>query len=313
MSKTAFVNAKRGSTFRFTPENLFLVTDRTHPLYDKRVEWPLEEWLVKSIMLRGVIEPVLIGKYPDFVDADGVPVPVVIDGRRRVLHAREAETRLLAEGGTGIIVECVLRKVSESAASSMMIVANEHKVADTPINKARKMAHVKALGLDSDEELCEMFNVSTTALRDWDKLLELAEPVLDKLDAAKLTAHAALELHGLPRQEQIDALDAALAAANGTAPSANDMRKAVKAKASKPQRATRQRGNKAKLRSMRKEINPVLSAALPADLTDEMLNTLSAGSVDVISSPKSWNAFRAGIRWAAQLAPAGTEEPPVGS
>jgi len=273
------------------------VRDRTHPLYDKRVEWPLEEWMVQSIMRYGVQSPVDVGRYPDFVDERGEPSPVVIDGRRRVLHAIEANRRLKEAGHPSILVPAILKKVDEKSAATLMVISNEHVVEDTPINKARKMQHLVQLGHD-DAELCEAFRVDPATLRLWEKILELSSPVLDALDLNKMTAHAALELHGLPREEQKTILDAALKLTNGKPPTAADVRTLVKNKAKSPRKATRQKSAKAKLRSMRKEITPILSAGNPADVDDALLNSIDA---DVTSSPTRWEAFQAGIRWAAQV------------
>lgn len=37
------------NVLNFEPENLHLVTDKTHPLYDERVHLPLEEGMVLNI------------------------------------------------------------------------------------------------------------------------------------------------------------------------------------------------------------------------------------------------------------------------
>ena len=42
MGKAA-LNAKRGDHFYVDPESLVLVTDKSHPLYDPRVENPVDE------------------------------------------------------------------------------------------------------------------------------------------------------------------------------------------------------------------------------------------------------------------------------
>lgn len=37
------------NVLNFEPENLHLVTDKTHPLYDERVHLPIEEGMVHSL------------------------------------------------------------------------------------------------------------------------------------------------------------------------------------------------------------------------------------------------------------------------
>lgn len=49
----------------FEPENLHLVTDKTHPLYDERVHLPIEEGMVLNIAELGVLEPIIVWKDPE--------------------------------------------------------------------------------------------------------------------------------------------------------------------------------------------------------------------------------------------------------
>jgi ParB family chromosome partitioning protein len=48
----------------FEPENLHLVTDKTHPLYDERIHLPISEAMVLNIMDQGVLEPIIVWKDP---------------------------------------------------------------------------------------------------------------------------------------------------------------------------------------------------------------------------------------------------------
>lgn len=72
----------RGDTLNFRPEDLKVITDAKHPLYDARVERPVDEAMVLSIMSLGIIEPLVIAR-------DGESV-YVVDGRQRRLNAIEA-------------------------------------------------------------------------------------------------------------------------------------------------------------------------------------------------------------------------------
>lgn len=64
MGKNAF-DASILTAFWFYPEDIVLITDPEHPLYDKRVLLPINEPMVASIMLdgQGVIEPVVVTKW----------------------------------------------------------------------------------------------------------------------------------------------------------------------------------------------------------------------------------------------------------
>jgi len=86
-SKTAF-DASRISAFGFDPDDLVLIEDPKHPLYDARIKLPLKPEFVANIKALGVTVPVVVRKI------DGRPV--VIDGRQRVRAAIEANPRALA-------------------------------------------------------------------------------------------------------------------------------------------------------------------------------------------------------------------------
>ena len=53
------------NVLNFEPENLHLVTDKTHPLYDERVHLPIEEGMVLNIAELGVLEPIIVWKDPE--------------------------------------------------------------------------------------------------------------------------------------------------------------------------------------------------------------------------------------------------------
>jgi hypothetical protein len=65
-------------------ENLHLVTDKTHPLYDERVHLPIDEGMVLNIMELGVLEPIIVWKDPE------TGLTCVVVGRQRVKHTLEA-------------------------------------------------------------------------------------------------------------------------------------------------------------------------------------------------------------------------------
>ena len=78
----------------FDPAKLKLVTDEKHPLYDPRVDLPLSDEMVASIMLKGVVKPIIVWKDPESGET------VVVDGRQRVRNAIEANKRLRKRGAS---------------------------------------------------------------------------------------------------------------------------------------------------------------------------------------------------------------------
>ena len=64
-SKLVYGASGKTNVLTFEPENLHLVTDKTHPLYDERVHLPIDEGMVLNIKELGVLEPIIVWKDPD--------------------------------------------------------------------------------------------------------------------------------------------------------------------------------------------------------------------------------------------------------
>lgn len=177
------------------PEEIIVIFDQKHWLYDPRVERPLLEQTVLDYMINGVIEPVI-------VTVEGEQL-VVVDGRRRVLHAREANIRLEASGREPIKVKVEVRRGARKDLFGIVVSANEHREDDAPLAKARKAQKLIDFGATTDE-IAIRFGVTANALYTWLKLLELCPEVLALVDAGKMDASAALALIGLSVDEQIE-------------------------------------------------------------------------------------------------------------
>jgi ParB family chromosome partitioning protein len=203
MAKTTF-EAQRFSGFVFEPEFIVIIGHDTkdgpeHPLYDERIFLPLDEGMVLSIMAIGVREPVSVTK--GFDDR-----PVVVDGRRRVLHAREANKRLRKQGEPLIKVRAVAESGSEEYLSHVSVALNEIRVQDGVLVKAQKAGRMLARG-HSEADVAIAFGVSTASVRAWQKLEELPAPVKKAVSDGVLSANAASKLHGLPREEALQKLE----------------------------------------------------------------------------------------------------------
>ena len=53
----AYGASGKTNVLMFEPENLHIVTDKAHPLYDERVNLPFDEGMVLNIKELGVLEP----------------------------------------------------------------------------------------------------------------------------------------------------------------------------------------------------------------------------------------------------------------
>ena len=194
---------KRTNLFHFQPENLTLVTDPNHPLYDPRVHEPVNEAFVLNVMAHGVLEPILIRR-------NGSEIIEVVAGRRRVKAALEANVRLAAQGLATISVPARLMIGNERSVMQMMIVENEIRLDDTVLGKAGKALRLITNGCTNDE-VAIVFGVSVNQVGNWLALFELSENVRAKVSDGSISATAAIALKDMTREQQDVELEKILA------------------------------------------------------------------------------------------------------
>jgi ParB family chromosome partitioning protein len=195
--KTSF-EAKRGTIFYFDPDDLVVITDKDHPLYDPRVGVELTADFVNSIKQRGVIEPVVIRKNGE--------VPEIVDGRQRVLAAREANRQLKAEGGTTLSIPAVQWRGDDGGAFETAILLNEQRRDDSVTEKAAKASALAQRGR-TEEEIAATFGKSVSTVKAWLKLMDLHPKVQEAVDRGLVSASdAARKLGTLTREDQVKAL-----------------------------------------------------------------------------------------------------------
>jgi ParB family chromosome partitioning protein len=212
MAKQA-LEGVRGNLFNIEPEGLTIIGLDTkdgveHPLYDPRIELPLDEDMVLNIMVYGVLEPVLVRK-------NGAQVEV-IDGRRRVMHAREANKRLKKAGSEELRVPTISKRGDDGHVFGMAVSANEQRLDDSPMAKANKLRRMLDLG-KSEDEAAIAFGVSKVAVKQWLKLLDLSAYVRNKVDRAEISASAAAKFADLSHDEQEKAVDKLIKETGGKA------------------------------------------------------------------------------------------------
>lgn len=211
MAKTAF-DAQRSNIYQLDPQVVVIIGLDTehgpeHVLYDARIKEPLREATVLDMMKRGVVEPIVVRK-------DG-EAAVVIDGRRRVMHAREANRRLV-EAGQPLLRVPVLspRKGTDNDHFETLVVLNEHREADGPLNRARKASTMLNRGY-TETEVAQLFAVSVATLKNLLSLLDLGE------DAQKALAEKEIgltEAYGLAKRSQEEQTKVLSARGDETAP-----------------------------------------------------------------------------------------------
>jgi ParB family chromosome partitioning protein len=184
------------SLLSFYPEKLVIVTDPASPLYDERINLPLDETMIRNIQTFGVLEPIIVTRDPDSGDV------LVIDGRQRVRHALEANKRLDAAGLPLLLVPATTRKGDDDAAlMSIMVATNEIRQADPPMVRAAKMQRMKARGMD-DTNVALAFGVTTKTVENHLSLLDCARPVQKAIEQGFIGVSDAKYLSRLPPDQQ---------------------------------------------------------------------------------------------------------------
>jgi ParB family transcriptional regulator, chromosome partitioning protein len=210
----AYGASGKSNTLYFDPEVLTLVTEPTHPLYDSRVHWPLDESMVRNIMFQGVIQPIEVNKNPETGEIE------VVTGRQRVKNCREANRRLVERGEKPQLVPATVRKVAvrdrARVLSARMASENSIRQQESPITRAEKMAQQVSLGR-SDEEVGILFGVRPQTVRASLELLECCAAVQDAVEAGKVNVTHAKQLAKLAPAEQRAKVAELIAAGDGVA------------------------------------------------------------------------------------------------
>ncbi len=201
------VKSGRKDAVSFDPEDLVIVTDKTHHLYDARGMGEPDDALVRNIQAVGIIEPVVVTR------SDG-DLPLVIAGRRRVLAAREANKRFEADGvKQRIKVPAILRAKTDKAPLlfSIMVSENELREDDGPMARAQKAQRLIDLG-GNTSDCALVFGVSTGTVDNWLRLLDASPKVRKAIDAGTIPPTAGYKLAKLDAAEQDVALAEVVAA-----------------------------------------------------------------------------------------------------
>lgn len=195
-------DVKIGKHMLAYPDQLTLVRDKAHPLWDPRVDMPVSEEMVISIMLHGVQEPIR-------VVADGDKA-LVGKGRGRTQAAVEANRRLVKAGkdplrvpvmpmaaadpGTQlerIILENEIRRESTPMQRAQLL----QRLLDTPVMAEPKTGQKLAVGRKRTLTECRpSFGKSESTLRNWLDLLKLSPKFQAAVEAGKVSARAAWEM-----------------------------------------------------------------------------------------------------------------------
>lgn len=192
--KTQVQEPTRVAHYMMDPDDLTLVVDPKHYLYDKRVEAPITEAFVRNIDRYGVIEPVIVCK-----DGDEY---LVVAGRRRVLGARKVNEIRSKDGREPIKIPCLpKRAATDHGMMALMVAENEHREADGALARAAKMQRMLDLGATRDDISCA-FGITGQTVDASLALLDCDNSVKQAVEHGRLSATAAWKLSKLARAEQ---------------------------------------------------------------------------------------------------------------
>lgn len=238
MAKT-LLDGKRGTMWDVYPEDMCVIgvdTNHTsledHPAFDERVLLPLSEPMVANIGTVGVLEPLLVDKALIPVDrivnerfkadAQGVThaeLAIVIDGRRRCLHAREVNRQRVATGLPPIQIPVFAGSVRRGGSTapnwlSVSSSANEFRVDDTVLGRAKKAAAMRASGVSLDA-IGLNFGVGASQIEQWLTLAHASEEIRDSVQRGVVSAMTAISIASRPPAMQRRLLSEAVTAAEG--------------------------------------------------------------------------------------------------
>lgn len=187
---------------RFDPNELVIVgfdtDDRVeHPLYDERAFLDVEVPFVRSIRTYGVQVPLLV--------REEAGTFYVVDGRQRVKAARIVFAEQSKSGEVPLKVPARVITVSEKRASSLVVLTNENRKGDDVLTKAIKAERLMER-LGDEEEVATVFGVTPATIRNWLILVQADPFVHEAIREGKIAAYTGIELAGLPKEEQKDAL-----------------------------------------------------------------------------------------------------------
>jgi ParB family transcriptional regulator, chromosome partitioning protein len=194
-SKEAYGSEGKTNLLLFDPDKIKLVTDKKHPLYDPRVEFEPDESLIRSIMFKGVVEPVIVWKDPETGDV------CAVDGRQRVKANREANKRLKKQGEKPKLIKAVVQRGDHKSLMGVMVMANEGRTDVTPLGRAAMARRLLEAGYNEDE-LATILHCSATAAKNYLALLDCSAPVRNAIQAGQIPATQAYKISRLDVAEQ---------------------------------------------------------------------------------------------------------------
>jgi ParB family chromosome partitioning protein len=178
----------------FDPEELVLVTDPKHDLYDERVHEEPTEKFVANVLHYGVLTPILVRKNPETGKTE------VVFGRKRVKACRAANKIRKKRGEDLYRIKAVVQRSDSKTAIGAMITENEQRVEDTPLNRAAKAARMLERGA-TEAEVGTAFGISPATVKNLIALIDAPAAVRKAAESGKISTSDAYKLSKLEPEE----------------------------------------------------------------------------------------------------------------
>jgi len=188
------------------PDKIKIIEDDKHHLYDERVKLPVNEELVASIMLKGIVEPAIVSK-----DHETGQI-LCVDGRQRIRACREANKRLKKDERK--LVPCLVERGTARELVKSMVMANLGRADLTASQRARYAQRLLAIGVP-ESELHVVLHCSSAAAKNYLALLDCTSVVQKAVESGQLPATQAYKLSKLDGPEQKKLVGKLLKAASG--------------------------------------------------------------------------------------------------
>lgn len=267
MGKQA-LDGKRLNAFGMDPNDVIVVTDPTHPLFDREGnDLPIDEAMIASIVRHGVLKPAIVWK-------DGENV-LLVDGRQRRKNTIEANRR---GADPTILLPVMIFRGTLAEAAELMEELNELRRENSPMVRARRVLRMTQRGR-SIPEIAALLGKHPLTIENSLKLLDCSEAIQADVEAGRMSATAAIKLTSLPRAEQdkavaeMRATKEAIAAEgsgeeSGPAEMATEEKPARKPRTVGPKRTASGAVTKATLRKVYERANSPENEAFENALTD---------------------------------------------
>jgi ParB family chromosome partitioning protein len=191
---------------------LVLITDKTHALWDPRLEMPLLRQRIDNFKVFGVREPIGIRKNLESGQFE------VFKGRRRVQHLRAANVELVAEGKPRRTIPCIRRQFSDREAVAEMAIENGHREEESPYDQAIKLRQLINVQGYTVHDASLIYGLSEDTIKKRLALLDMIPEFQTAVITGQVAPSTAVELAAKSPTEQREALTAMLKSTEAFAP-----------------------------------------------------------------------------------------------